>query len=247
MLKFWKDTSGATESLRDDDMLKFWEDTSGATAIEYGLIAAFMGAGLITAVSSMGGETSNVFLDIESVLTDSTIAHLKDVALTGLAGIAALATTGERNAAYTDALSQAGSTEELIATAQAIIELSNDSDGDSLLQYTMRVSGHEAEGRSTLMALAQAQYESSPTVVSATYHGYGLTYDAWGGTTDYVQAIEHWSGPLFENNNNVQNHLHDAYIGAGLMDTAEGRAALEHAISTGNTRAQEILDGLGKP
>ena len=227
-------------------MLKFWKDTSGATAIEYGLIAAFMGAGLITAVSSMGGETSNNFSSIETVLTDNTIDHLRDVALAEMAEVPGLATQAERTAAYRDALSQADSAEALIATAEAVVELSGSADVDVLIRSGGWGGAAPTEFAEEIGALARAQYEASPTGTSAIFYGYSLLYEGWG-TPDYVQAIEHWSNRTYFTSINSQSHLYDAYIGAGLMDTPEGRAALEHGISIGSTRAQEILDGLDNP
>lgn len=46
-------------------MLKqFLTDESGATAIEYGLIAAIMGAGVVGGVSSLGGDVVKLYDDI---------------------------------------------------------------------------------------------------------------------------------------------------------------------------------------
>lgn len=40
---------------------KFIRDERGATSIEYGLIAAGIGVALVSLVSSIGGEISNLF------------------------------------------------------------------------------------------------------------------------------------------------------------------------------------------
>jgi pilus assembly protein Flp/PilA len=40
---------------------RFVKDESGATAIEYGLIAALIGVGIITAATTLGGEISSTF------------------------------------------------------------------------------------------------------------------------------------------------------------------------------------------
>ena len=37
----------------------FWDDESGATAIEYALLVALLGAGLITTLGSMGAGVDN--------------------------------------------------------------------------------------------------------------------------------------------------------------------------------------------
>lgn len=44
---------------------KFLHDDAGASAIEYGLVAALVAVGLITALTSIGGSISNLF-DIPS-------------------------------------------------------------------------------------------------------------------------------------------------------------------------------------
>lgn len=40
---------------------RFIKDESGATAIEYGLIAALIAVGIITAVTAVGGSVSTTF------------------------------------------------------------------------------------------------------------------------------------------------------------------------------------------
>jgi pilus assembly protein Flp/PilA len=47
---------------------RFVKDESGATAIEYGLIAALIGVGIITAASTLGGEIKNTFDKISGEL-----------------------------------------------------------------------------------------------------------------------------------------------------------------------------------
>lgn len=47
---------------------RFCKDESGATAIEYGLIAALIGVGIITAATSVGGEVSGTFNDVATSL-----------------------------------------------------------------------------------------------------------------------------------------------------------------------------------
>ncbi len=42
-------------------LARFFNDESGATAIEYGLIAALIAVAIITAVTSLGGNTANTF------------------------------------------------------------------------------------------------------------------------------------------------------------------------------------------
>jgi len=44
-------------------------DRRGVTALEYGLIAAVMGALVVTAVSTLGGSMNTAFSNIGSVLT----------------------------------------------------------------------------------------------------------------------------------------------------------------------------------
>lgn len=53
---------------------RFVKDESGATAIEYGLIAALIAVGIITAVGTLGGKLSKAFGDLNSALTEEGIA-----------------------------------------------------------------------------------------------------------------------------------------------------------------------------
>ena len=45
---------------------RFVKDESGATAIEYGLIAALIAVGIITAATLLGNSISNLFNDISA-------------------------------------------------------------------------------------------------------------------------------------------------------------------------------------
>lgn len=47
------------------------KNDSGATAIEYGLIAALVAVGLITALTTLGTDLSGIFGDVSSELTGS--------------------------------------------------------------------------------------------------------------------------------------------------------------------------------
>ena len=49
--------------------LQMKRDTRGVTALEYGLIAAVMGALIVSGVTSLGGAMSTAFGTIGSVLT----------------------------------------------------------------------------------------------------------------------------------------------------------------------------------
>jgi len=49
-------------------LAKFAKCESGATAIEYGLIAALIGVGIITAVTNVGTEIQGTFNDIQTGL-----------------------------------------------------------------------------------------------------------------------------------------------------------------------------------
>ena len=49
-------------------LARFSKDESGATAIEYGLIAALIGIGIITAATSVGTEVSATFDDVATGL-----------------------------------------------------------------------------------------------------------------------------------------------------------------------------------
>ncbi len=46
----------------------FVRDETGATAIEYGMIAAFIAIGLITVLESVGNEIKPIFRDVEAGL-----------------------------------------------------------------------------------------------------------------------------------------------------------------------------------
>jgi pilus assembly protein Flp/PilA len=48
---------------------RFAKDESGATAIEYGLIAALIGVGIIVAATSFGTQLSNTFNTVQVKLS----------------------------------------------------------------------------------------------------------------------------------------------------------------------------------
>lgn len=50
---------------------RFVKDESGATAIEYGLIAALIAVGIITAATTLGGSLSTLFNDISNSLNSA--------------------------------------------------------------------------------------------------------------------------------------------------------------------------------
>jgi pilus assembly protein Flp/PilA len=60
------------------ELVKAWlqmkRDTRGVTALEYGLIAAVMGALIVTAFTSIGGSMGTAFGTIGSVLTNKASA-----------------------------------------------------------------------------------------------------------------------------------------------------------------------------
>lgn len=47
---------------------RFYKDESGATAIEYGLIAALIAVGLITALTALGGGLQTTFGNVAAQL-----------------------------------------------------------------------------------------------------------------------------------------------------------------------------------
>ena len=51
---------------------RFLKDESGATAIEYGLIAALIGVGIITAAGLLGDEISATFDSIRTELSTAS-------------------------------------------------------------------------------------------------------------------------------------------------------------------------------
>ena len=55
-------------------LLKTRKNEVGATAIEYGLIAALISVGIITAISAVGTNLNNVFGSVSSALGSSTSA-----------------------------------------------------------------------------------------------------------------------------------------------------------------------------
>ena len=53
---------------------RFVKDESGATAIEYGLIAALIAVGIITAVSGVGGKLKAAFTKLDTDLGTAAVA-----------------------------------------------------------------------------------------------------------------------------------------------------------------------------
>jgi len=51
---------------------RFVKDESGATAIEYGLIAALIGVGIISAATALGTQISATFNSIKGTLASAT-------------------------------------------------------------------------------------------------------------------------------------------------------------------------------
>ena len=47
-------------------MTRFLKDESGATAIEYGLIAALIGVGIIGGLKTLAGDSSSMWGEVES-------------------------------------------------------------------------------------------------------------------------------------------------------------------------------------
>ena len=47
-------------------IVRFANDESGATAIEYGLIAAFIAVGIITTLTSIGSEVQTIFTNVNT-------------------------------------------------------------------------------------------------------------------------------------------------------------------------------------
>ena len=51
---------------------RFMNDESGATAIEYGLIAALISVGIITAATSLGDNISNKFQTVSTAVGNAS-------------------------------------------------------------------------------------------------------------------------------------------------------------------------------
>jgi pilus assembly protein Flp/PilA len=49
-------------------LTEFWADESGASAIEYGLLVAFIGTGLVFSLSSLASSLTGVFEVVETHL-----------------------------------------------------------------------------------------------------------------------------------------------------------------------------------
>lgn len=63
-----------------EQLRAFLYDESGATAIEYALIIALLGAGLVTTMGSMGGGVNNNFLELGNTIErqDINTGHVDD-------------------------------------------------------------------------------------------------------------------------------------------------------------------------
>lgn len=55
-----------------DQIIKFWRDEEGATAIEYGLIAGLIAAGLVAALTLLGGNIRALFNAIAAIIPGAT-------------------------------------------------------------------------------------------------------------------------------------------------------------------------------
>ena len=51
-------------------MKRFWVDECGATAIEYGLLAAILGIGLVASLTNLQTALSNLFGTVEDALAE---------------------------------------------------------------------------------------------------------------------------------------------------------------------------------
>jgi pilus assembly protein Flp/PilA len=49
---------------------RLWADRDGATAIEYGLIAAILGLGLVFSLTSLEGSLTGLFSSVENQIPD---------------------------------------------------------------------------------------------------------------------------------------------------------------------------------
>ena len=55
----------------DPVLTSFLKDDSGATAIEYGLIAALIGIGIIAGARAMSGSVNGMFTDVDNDLGEA--------------------------------------------------------------------------------------------------------------------------------------------------------------------------------
>ena len=51
---------------------RFMKDETGVTAIEYGLIAALVAVGIITALTTLGGSLTDIFGEVSDELDGAT-------------------------------------------------------------------------------------------------------------------------------------------------------------------------------
>jgi pilus assembly protein Flp/PilA len=61
-------TSGARSIIMKSLFSRFVKDESGATAIEYGLIAAIIGVGIVVSLQGVKGKLVSTFTDVETGL-----------------------------------------------------------------------------------------------------------------------------------------------------------------------------------
>jgi pilus assembly protein Flp/PilA len=59
--------SNTTHSV-SQSIVKFWQDEEAATAVEYGLIAALIGAAIVTAVSGLGTSLTGLFNSVAGTI-----------------------------------------------------------------------------------------------------------------------------------------------------------------------------------
>ena len=64
--------------MKSDVILDYLNDESGATAIEYGLIAALIGVGIIVGAKSMTTAINNLFSDVDSGLVQVVDADIPE-------------------------------------------------------------------------------------------------------------------------------------------------------------------------
>lgn len=57
---------GANMTHLSNHLNRFWKDESGATAIEYGLIAALIGVGIIGGMKTLAGDSSSMWGELQT-------------------------------------------------------------------------------------------------------------------------------------------------------------------------------------